>query len=348
MALTVSVSLNSITRNWKKLRDLLCSATCAAVVKADAYGCGLAPVVKALHSAGCTDYFVASVAEALALRSVLPHVRIFVLNGFLPHESAAYRTHALTPILNTPEAYSADIPDFALHIDTGMNRLGMSVAEAHALVQAGAKPSVLMSHWVMSEEPEAPLTHTQGEVFAQAYKDLKQTLPNLKASMHNSSGIFLKGEAYDIVRPGYALYGGNPTPGTDNPMEPVVTLTASVLQVRDVPAGATVGYGATWCAPEPRRLATLNIGYADGVLRTTQGFAEIRGVLCPFVGRVSMDLIVVDVTHVLPRVTIGDKADLLNTRLTVDRVAELAGTIGYEVLTSLSRRAVKGIIPTAL
>jgi alanine racemase len=239
----------------------------------------------------------------------------------------------------------------ALHVDTGMNRLGLPMDELPAVASAfGAvfRPSLLISHFACADAPAHALTGRQIARFAQA----RSILSDIPSSLANSPGIFLAERPhYDMVRPGYALYGGNPTPGRPNPMRPVVGLDARIIQVRDVAAGDTVGYGATWSASTPRRIATVSVGYADGFLRAggaanvdvergrDRGAAIVAGRLCPLVGRVSMDLVTIDISDVpVNEAKRGDAATLIGGALDIDEVARRAGTIGYEILTSLGRR----------
>jgi alanine racemase len=240
----------------------------------------------------------------------------------------------------------------ALHVDTGMNRLGLRIEEALALRGSSAldafEPALLMSHFVTSEAPDDPVNTRQIE----AFQAVRVGFPDIPASLCNSSGTFLPQEPFfDLVRPGYALYGGNPTPSRANPMRHVVRLEARVIQVREAKDGERVGYNGQWTARGPRRLATLSVGYADGYPRaasateaklkagTPAGEATVAGRRCPFAGRVSMDLLSVDVTGLAPgAVKRGDLATLIGDDLTIDEVGARAGTIGYEVLTGLGRR----------
>ena len=235
----------------------------------------------------------------------------------------------------------------ALHVDTGLNRLGLRCEEAIEAKASGAldgfEPSLLISHFVSSEEPDDPINAAQIARFL-AVQDALQVET---VSLCNSSGFFLEAKPYmNLARPGFALYGGNPTPGLPNPMHAVVTLEARIIQLRDVPDGETVGYNSTWTAHGPRRIAVLSVGYADGITRQLAatdkgqgGIAFIAGVECPIAGRVSMDLITIDVTHV-PRNSVkrGDHAELLGPHIGVDDVGRRGNTNGYEILTSLGRR----------
>jgi len=331
------------------------------VVKADGYGIGVREAARALSSAGCRTFFVAQISEATAARETCPDVIVYVLNGLLPGSAETYRAHNLRPVLGSREeieewaAFSRSgntrLPA-AIHVDTGMNRLGLRVEDALALKGDALlndwEPALLMSHFVSSEVPDDPVNGRQTDAFGA----VRAAFPRVRASLCNSSGIFLpQSPRLDLVRPGYALYGGNPTPGRENPMRAVVRAEARVIQVRDAAPGDTVGYNGQWTAPGPSRLATLSIGYADGYPRAASatdakakagapfGEAIIAGRRCPFAGRVSMDLLSVDVTS-LPAGAVkrGDLVTLIGDDLTIDEVGARAGTIGYEILTSLGRR----------
>ncbi|TGE02380.1 alanine racemase [Methylobacterium nonmethylotrophicum] len=346
----LTIDLASLRANWRHLAEVADCPETAAVIKADAYGCGIAKAAPALWREGCRTFFVAHLSEALTAREAVPDAAIYVLNGFPPGSAPAYRSADLRPVLGSSDEIAewaaanrneGVIRPAAFHVDTGMNRLGLSVPEALSLagdpVVAEAGIDLLMSHLVNAEVEGDPLTGRQVADFAK----LRAAYPNLRASLANSSGDFLPACRTDLARPGYALYGGNPRPGHDNPMRPVVRLDAGILQVRAVEAGATAGYNARWTAPGPRRLATLSLGYADGFPRSSTGRGEalVGGVRCPFVGTVSMDLIILDVTavpeHALYR---GAPATLIGDRLDLDTVGRNAGTIGYEILTGLGRR----------
>lgn len=337
----LTINLGAIAANWRMLRDKARPAACAAAVKADAYGLGVPHVVPALAAAGCDTFFVAHLSEGRSVRRAAAKPSIYVLNGFPPGSADAYREYNLRPVIGSrPELqeWLTAAPDLAhaLHIDTGMNRLGFDVDE----LPQGARPSLLISHFVSSEVPDDPLNAGQIKAFEKA----RQKFPGVPASLANSSGIFLGlSPFYEMVRAGYALYGGNPLPGRDNPMQPVVRLTAPIIQVFEIKAGESAGYNAQWTAKRDSRLATISIGYADGFLRALSatderpgGEALVGGVLCRFAGRVSMDLITIDVTEV-PEHACGRGAEvtLIGGELTIDRVGARGRSIGYEVLTSL-------------
>lgn len=333
------VDLSAIAANWHDLGARHPSGPVAGVVKADGYGLGAGPVARALAGAGCRHFFVAQFSEGLALREALGHgPMIAVLGGFPPGADAGA---ALTPVLNTPgdvaAARAAGLSGAILHVDTGMERLGVNAAELAGLGDlAGLGLRYVMTHLACADEPAHPLNAAQAARFAAA----RAALPGVPASFANSSGLFLGPDfASDLARPGCALYGINPTPGRPNPMRQVLRLTIPILQIRDVPAGATVGYGATWTAPRQSRIATIAAGYADGYLRSlsSRGIGILAGRPVPLVGRVSMDLITLDVTDV-PEARVGDRVELVGPAQTPDAVAALAGTIGYEILTSLGAR----------
>jgi len=349
---TLTIDLGAIVANWRRLAAEAEGLACAAVVKADAYGCGLARVAPALWAAGCRTFFVAHFGEAVAARALLPEATLYVLNGLLPGSGPALAAHGLRPVLGSRDelvewaalgaACGAPLPA-ALHVDTGMNRLGLSVAEALTLagdpLLAEAGIDLLMTHLVSAELPDDGLNARQAVDFAR----LRAAFPGLPASFANSSGVFLGAPAHhDMLRPGYALFGGNPVPGGPNPMRPVVRLEATIVQVRTVAAGETAGYNARWTADRPRRLATLSIGYADGYPRAAseRGAALVDGVRCSIVGLISMDLVILDVTEAAGAVR-GGTATLIGDTLDVDTVGRSAGTIGYEILTGLGSRYVR-------
>ncbi len=343
------VDLGAIIANWRDLRARH-GAEVAGVVKADGYGLGAAEVGRALAAAGCTTFFVAHLTEGLALRAALgPGPAINVLNGFPPGSD---EDADLTPVLNhlgdvaahAAAARVAGRPRAALlHLDTGMSRLGLDAWEQARLAEApdllrGLELRHVMTHLACADEPAHPLNEIQRARFAAACDRLA---PGVPRSFANSSGIFL-GAAFrsDLARPGCALYGINPTPGRPNPMRQVARVEAEVLQVRDVPAGDTVGYGASYTAREPRRIATVAAGYADGYLRSLsgRGIGLLHGRAAPLLGRVSMDLTTFDVTDI-PEAAPGDRLVLIGgPGNTADELAVLCGTIGYEILTSLGSR----------
>jgi alanine racemase len=353
----LTIDLDAIASNWRLLQHKSEPAQCAAVIKADAYGCGLAGAAPALARAGCKTFFVAHASEALELRRLLrePAIRIYTLNG-LAGGAAAVRAMIeadVRPVIGSfedlalwRESANGEPTAVALQFSTGMNRLGFSLTttgEVSAML-AGRQDIALdfvMSHFVASEEAVAAINDRQIADFSA----IRAHFPGIAASMANSSGIFLpQAPHYDLVRPGYALYGGNPCPGLPNPMQPVVRLQAPILQLRDAQPGETAGYNGIWCASRLSKLAIIGVGYADGLLRSASGQDNPAQVLvgghpCPVAGRVSMDLVILDVTEApASAVRTGEMAEILGTETSVDALAAHCGTIGYEILTSLGRR----------
>lgn len=348
----LTIDLDALAANWRQLRDRMEGGACAAVVKADGYGLGAIPAARRLSAEGCTTFFVADIEEGIALQQAVPAAEIFVLNGLPPGAAALFTRHRLAPCLNDPDqvkdwlAYCGRTAprQAALHVDTGMTRLGLDLRDLEALDPdaVNALPGlILMSQLACADEPEHPLNRRQLTAFA----GIRPRFPGARASLANSSGLFLDSDyRFDLGRPGYALYGGNPTPAAgENPMRPVVRLQATVLQVREIRHGRTVGYGATAETAPPASIATLAAGYADGYLRSlsNRGAVFVDGRPCPVAGRVSMDLLTVDVTDAMRAgsdIRPGALVDLINDAHTIDCVAERAGTIGYEILTGLGGR----------
>ena len=353
----LTIDLGALGHNWRALARRVAPGRSAAVVKANAYGTGVSEAAPALWAAGARVFFVAHFSEGIAARRLLPEAQIYVLNGLESGaDPADYAEHRLAPVIGAEDelarwsAFAAERgrpSPSALHLDTGMNRLGFeSLTSLQAAMEAhGARSGadLLISHFVSSEVPEDPLNQAQIELFEAA----RAAFPHLPASIANSSGVFLEPcPVYDLARPGYALYGGNPTPGRPNPMRPVVTLTAAIQQIRRIETGQTCGYNAQWTARRPTRLATLIIGYADGLPRgagatDARPGAEVAvaGRRAPLVGRVSMDLTIVDVTDVPEdAVRAGDRVEFFGPTIGLDDFAARSGTIGYHLLTSLGPR----------
>jgi alanine racemase len=349
----LTIDLDALAENWRTLARLAAPAECSAVVKANAYGLGIEHAAPALWRAGARTFFVALLEEGVRLRAVLPEATIYVLGGLLPGTEAAFEAHGLRPVLGSlPEiadwaahgrALAAARPA-AIHVDTGMNRLGITVDEAVALGAQGAgfRPSLVMSHLACADTPAHPLTARQLERFSRA----AAAFPGVPASLANSAGVQSGPDfRFDLVRPGIALYGGTAIAGRA-PLKPVVRLEVPIIQVRQGLPGDSVGYGAAQRLARDSRIAVLSLGYADGFLRAFGASdgrpgadAIIAGRRCPLVGRVSMDLTAVDVTD-LPEdaVARGDMAVILGDGIGVDELAAHGGTIGYEVLTGLGRR----------
>jgi alanine racemase len=353
----LTVDLAAIEANWRALASRTVPVDCAAVVKADAYGCGIEEVVARLSKAGCGTFFVADLAEGRRVRAVAREAVIYVLNGVLPNTAQALSEAMLRPVING----TAELAEWdglvasrgwrggcALHVDTGMNRLGITPDEAMAIASRVQSENhgftLLMSHLACADTPDHPMNDRQIRLF----REIRSLYRGVPCSLANSSGIFLDRGAvnYDLVRPGAALYGVNPTPGRKNPMRPVIELKGLIVQVRAIKRGDSVGYAAAWTSERPTRIAIVAVGYGDGYLRghgatAAKPAAEVivNGRHCPIVGRISMDLLAVDVSDLADgTVRRGDFATLIGGDIDVDRLAGWAGTIGYEVLTSLGRR----------
>lgn len=352
------VDLGRIAANWKALARVVAPAECAAVVKANAYGLGAARVVPALAHAGCRTFFVATLDEAIAARHLAPMATIYVLDGIPRGSGADMWKSGVRPVISSlPEALewagfarqSRERMASALHVDTGLNRLGLSAREVAALVSdaptiESLDMRVVMSHLACADDPASPKNAEQRV----AFERLRALLPHARPSLAASDGLMLgKDYHYDLVRPGYALYGGQAFGGGRTPVEPVVGLHVKALQVRDVAPGETVGYAATWSPQRASRIAVIAAGYADGLFRhlsrasgaAPSAHVAIRGQLAPIVGRVSMDLITVDVTDVKGQpVAPGELVEVIGPHIPIEALGAAAGTIGYEVLTSLGRR----------
>lgn len=352
----LTIDLAALEANWKLLSGATVPVECAAVVKGDAYGCGLEPVTRKLAKAGCRTFFVADLAEGRRVREIAPDSTIYVLNGLMPGSAQAFADGQMRPVINSMtelaewDAFVA-IKKWrggaALHVDTGMNRLGITIDEAVALAPRVQSENhgltLLMSHLACAETPDHPMNDRQVRLF----REIRIMYRGVPSSLANSAGIFLGGTLYcDLVRPGIALYGANPTPGRKNPMRPVVELKGRIIQVRTVNKGETVGYGGTFTAARPSRVAVVAVGYADGILRSA-GAAKgkpaaeiaIAGKRCPVAGRVSMDLLAVDVTDLAEGAARrGDFATLIGDGMSIEELAAALGTISYEVLTHLGPR----------
>ena len=342
---TLVVDLDALARNYARLRATAAPAECAAVVKADAYGLGVAPVARRLLREGCARFFVATAAEAAELRALAPAAAIYVLEGARASEVETLAAARATPVLCSLEQVErwSGRGRALLQIDTGMGRLGLEGREVEELARrpellAGVEIELVVTHLACADEPEHPLNCTQ----LAAFERLRHLLPASRVSIGNSAAA-LTGEAQrgDVVRPGIGLYGGNPFTARANPFEPVVTLTAPIVQIREVDQAQTVGYGATYAVEPPARLAVIGLGYADGYPRAlgNRGVVAIAGERAPVVGRVSMDLVCCDVTA-LPRelARVGQAVEAIGPTVTLDEVAAAAGTISYETLTRLSPR----------
>ncbi len=353
----LTIDLDAIVANWRKLEKTAVPAECAGVIKANAYGCGVEPVGRALAAAGCKTFFVATLDEARAARAAVPSTAaIYVLNGLFQNTGDAYAKINCRPVIgDLNELAEWDVfcrrsgwsGGAAIHIDTGMNRLGLTMTEAQGIIpriNAGDHGiALVMSHLVSAEQLNNPINAKQLATF----RKIASLFSGVPASLSNSSGLFLGGHfQFDLVRPGAALYGVNPTPEADNPMLPVVELKSRIVQIRSIERGETVGYGGTWTARRPTRLAIASVGYADGYFRAASSNDGTRGAevmvagkRCPVAGRISMALTAIDVTDLPPSaVRRGHMVTLIGEGITVDELAHHFGTIGYEVLTSLGSR----------
>ena len=349
----LTVNLGALARNWRALEQVSSGSLCGAVVKADAYGTGIVSASEALYAAGARFFFTATVDEGIAVRGALPDAHIFVLDGLYPGAPDVYVNDRLMPCLSSlgmleewlafclrrNEGFPA-----ALHFDTGMNRLGIRMAEADIvssrLKELNFSPQMVMSHLACADTP----SHEKNRVQLALFQSLLGHFPNIPASLANSAGL-MTGRAYhfQMLRPGIALYGGRAVSGRRNPMAQVVALEAPILEVKEARTGESVGYGATFTLARDSRIAVLGLGYADGFFRSLSstnthpgGKVAIRGRVLPVLGRISMDLITVDITDLGdPLPMAGEMAEILGPSLTVDDQADACGTIGYEILTAL-------------
>ncbi|USI72446.1 alanine racemase [Sphingomonas morindae] len=350
---TLRIDLDALVDNYRRIEARTAPARVAAVVKANGYGLGAEPVSRALYDAGCRHFFVAQLGEAVVLRpSLAQDAALYVLNGLQPGAEPCCAEIGAIPVLNAPDqiarwaetarARGARLRA-ALQLDSGMARLGLAPEDAARLAAdpaalADIELTLVMSHLACADEGDVAANAAQWR----AFQARAAAWPGVPRSLDNSGGAFLpRGDHLDLVRPGIALYGGAPTFGEANPMRPVVSLTARIVQVRDVPAGAGVGYGLTSVADHARRIATIAVGYADGWPRhlSNRGAAFIAGTRAPIAGRVSMDSITLDVTDV-PEAALapGAPVELLGPHQGIDQVAAEAGTIAYEILTQLGSR----------
>lgn len=345
----LTVRLGAIARNYRLCRTLSSGAAVAGVVKADGYGLGATQAARTLAAEGCDTFFVARLEEGIALRPVVPQARIFVLDGVSAETVPALVGHALTPVLNSLDeialwAQGARGRDAAVHLDTGMSRLGLPPAELAVLAAeagqrlTGINPVLWISHLACADDPDDAMNPRQLARFRAALAQL----PPGPASLASSGGILLgRDYAFDVVRPGIALYGGNPQIGGENRFAVAARLTGRILQLRRVDKGETVGYGATFRVERPMSLATVALGYADGLMRAlgNHGAGAIAGVKAPIAGRMSMDLTTLDVTAVpADAVFVGADVELLGDVVRLEEVATAAGTAPYEILTALGAR----------
>ena len=349
----LTIDLSALRDNYLALAAKAPHSITSAVVKADAYGLGADIVAPVLYDAGCRHFFVAHIDEALSLRlHIGSDAKILVLNGLQPGNDVSCAALNIIPVLNCLEqiaqwsaqaaALGKTLPA-ALQIDTGMCRLGISPEELEILASRpqlldGIDIAFVMSHLACADEPDHASNAAQLAVMRKA----AIAFPAAPVCFSNSGGIFLGNDYHNhLLRPGIALYGGAPSVKRPNPMKPVVRLDLAVIQTRTVPAGSLVGYGGSFEAAGPTRLATIAAGYADGLPRSlsNRGAAWYNGVRLPIAGRVSMDSIILDISA-LPEGTLtqGSLVQMIGPDQTLEDIAEDAGTIAYEILTGLGRR----------
>ncbi|MDX2309377.1 MAG: alanine racemase [Hyphomicrobium sp.] len=353
----LTIDVGAVAQNWAALARLVAPAECGAVVKANAYGLGVGAIAPQLEKAGCQSFFVATSDEAAEVRALVgPRASIYVLDGLVPGSADTLVASGAVPCLGSLaeiEEWSAravqerrSLPA-VLHVDSGLGRLGLSGDDVAALSadERHLEPldvRLVMSHLACADQP----AHAKNEAQRAEFDRLRGHLPKMPASLAASDGLML-GSAYhyDLVRPGYGLYGGQAFRGGASPVKPVVKLMLPIIQVRDVAAGESVGYAAAWHALKPSRIAVLPAGYADGIGRgasssddTSGGHVLIHGQKAPIAGRVSMDLITVDVTDIVPPVVRGDVALVIGEGLSLEAAGRGSQTIGYEVLTRLGQR----------
>ncbi|HUJ03270.1 MAG TPA: alanine racemase [Rhizomicrobium sp.] len=346
----LTVRLGALGANYRECVRRSAKAEVAGVVKADGYGLGMEKIAHALAREGCETFFVARLAEGIGLRDIVPRARIFVLDGAEDGTIPGLIANNLTPVLNSLAeiaAWAKAAPglDAAIHVDTGMNRLGLPAGEL-SILAAEAKARLkdvhvvlVMSHLACADDPASPMNAAQ----LARFKAALASLPPAPASLSSSGGVLLgKDYLFDMVRPGIGLYGGNPGIEKPNPFKVVAVLTGRILQLRRVDKGESVGYGATFRTARPSALATVALGYADGLMRAVgnRGAGAIKGVRAPIAGRVSMDLVTLDVTDV-PDVSVGGEVEFLGDTISLEELAGASGTVAYEILTSLGKRAAR-------
>ncbi|MBB3425295.1 alanine racemase [Rhizobium sp. BK312] len=360
--LRLTVDLGALVENWRDLARRSGKARTSAVVKADAYGLGIEDVGETLYGAGARDFFVATADEGATLRLYAPEARIFVLSGIWPGMERRFFENDLVPVIASEEQLTfwmsvlSDYGDYpcALQVDTGFNRLGLPMDDAIALADDVSRPAsfapvLVMSHLACGDDPSNAMNRQQLE----AFRKVSAAFEGIEASLANSAGIFLGADYhFDLTRPGIATYGGEAVPGLANPMRPVATAEARIIQIRSVKSGETVGYGRALQLTRDSRLAIVSAGYADGYMRSLSsagvplretGIAGGHGFIAshkvPVAGRITMDLTIFDITD-LPEnlVRTGDYVELFGSNISVDEAARAAGTIGYEMLTSMGLR----------
>ena len=333
---TATIDLNAIRQNWQKLRSIS-SNDAAAVVKANAYGLGLAQVTKALYAEGARIFFVATVEEGAELRSILgKKPDIYVFSGHMVGDTELIKNYNLIPLINSIEQLSRHSKllrekKFGVQLDTGMNRLGLEPMEWESAKELALSlnPVLIMSHLACADDPNHKMNSKQLDIFLTLTNKI-----NINKSLAATGGILLGPEYhFDLTRPGIGIYGCSPM----QDCLPVLKIDIPVIQIRNIESGETVGYGNTWTSPCKKKIATISAGYADGLFRAIGKKAKLyfEEISCPIVGRISMDLIGVDITSLKVDPV---RLELINSQQTVDNIAEGAETIGYEFLTSLGNR----------
>ncbi|GGD00938.1 alanine racemase [Aquisalinus flavus] len=354
----LTIDLAAVAENYRTLAAMRPKADMAAVVKADCYGLGVDRIAPALFAAGCRAFFVAYFFEGVHLREILSRVdpegtaTICIFNGPARDDVDDFTTHGLTPVLNTLEQMrlwrqTGNGPAI-IHIDTGMNRLGLTGREIDEIISGEAYRSLeisyLMSHFAFGANAADPHNAGQAEAFSRTATSLRKIWPSAKLSLSASAGLFLPLEIEEaLIRPGVALYGAGPQDHPEQALKTVASLHAPILQIRDIAPGETCGYSGTFTAQRPTRLATIGIGYADGYCRalSNKGVVRINGDDCPVVGNVSMDLIIADISDIEGDARVGDMAECFGDNIRVEDHAARAGTIAYEVFTMLGGRIQK-------
>jgi len=350
----LTIDLNALVANYRYLAELCTPASCAAAIKADAYGLGLSKVLQSLLSAKCSTFFVATVQEGISARQVATELGfqpiVYVLEGPWEESIAYFAEYMLRPVLNSPgqveiwkRAHRQGAA--AIHVDTGMHRLGMLIPEFENLDIEGLNIKLLMSHLACGDERDNPANAQQLELMRSTFA----AYPSIPRSFAHSAGILLGAEYHaDLCRPGIGLYGGNPFVDGMNPMQAVVTLEGRIIQTHWHEAGVSVGYGASYTCSERSLLATVGLGYADGLPKSqgNRGLAYFRGRACNIVGKLSMDLTVVDVTSIASDIHEGDWLEFMGSHQSVEEVASSSGRFSYEILTRLGTRAERVYLPS--
>ncbi|MBT5187171.1 MAG: alanine racemase [Kordiimonadaceae bacterium] len=342
---SLNVDLNRIIENYETLAGQSKNANCAAVVKANAYGLGMDNVAPALyHNTNCTTFFVANIIEAIELRTLLKDAVIYVFNGLFEDHIDLFVEHDIRPILNDlaqVALWQEQLEPCAIHFDTGINRLGFSEHETEQFLNTrnDLNVSLILSHLSSSDEPENPANKHQ----LQKLQKISNTLPNIPASLCNSAGIFL-GEEYhfDMLRPGIMLYGGNPRTlplpgGIKNTFE----IKGKILQIRELKTGMSVGYNGIWTAQKPSRIAHINVGYADGYLKLNEinGKVFLNGEIVSVIGKVSMDMIAIDITdRIFDKISLKDEIELIGSNITLEMASEVSTLGHYQLLTGIGHR----------